>query len=372
MAQDENRRSRTATEIAVGTFATLGSLAIIVAALTIGAGFFIPLSIALLLFVLLTAIIQWIESRRFWGHHLPAWLSHVLGIGAVVLGLSVIVLILDRQAVQVAAAVPKYQERFASILERVVSVVGQNNAKLVEQQLNSLDFSSLAVNAVGQAGGFLGGLVLVLLYIAFMLAERGPMTRKLPLAIGDRAQHERILAVIQEVVVALQSYVGVKTLCSALNGILCFIVLRLIGLDFAETWALLAFALNFIPSIGAFIGVLLPAIVALVQFDAIGPFILVVVGCGIVQFSVGSILEPAIMGKSLNLSPFMVILSLTVWGTLWGVAGAFLSVPITVCLLIVCSHIPAIRPLAILLSGHGTLPKSDAPSAAAAQAEHRD
>ena len=341
---------------AVWVFAVLGSVAIVVTGLILGASFFIPLSIALLLFVLLTAIIQWIASLRLFGLSCPRWLAHLAGIGTVFLGIFVVVMILGRQASQVTAAIPKYQERFVSILERVISVVGEKNAKMAEARLNDIDVSGMAVEAVDQAGGFLGGLILVILYIAFMLAESGPMTRKLPIAIGDREQHARLMRLTREVVRALQLYVGVKTFCSALTGTVCYIVLRLIGLDFAETWGLLTFALNFMPTIGAILAVCLPALVALVQFETIGPFLMVVLGCGVVQFAVGNVLEPAIMGRSLNLAPFMVMLSLTVWTTIWGIAGAFLSVPITVCLLILFGHIPATRPLAILMSGDGVLP----------------
>ncbi|MEM7319784.1 MAG: AI-2E family transporter [Pseudomonadota bacterium] len=356
MSDSKEHGAALSTEYAVCVFAILGSIAIVVTALALGASFFIPLTIALLLFVLLTATIQWIATREWRGHTCPRWLAHILGIGAVILGLFVAVTIIGRQASQVTTAIPKYQERFASIFERFVSVVGEENAKMAKEQLSSIDLSGIAVDAADQAGGFLGGLVLVILYIAFMLAERGPMARKLRLAIGDQEQHVRIQKVAGEVVNALQLYVGVKTLCSAMTGTLCYLVLRFVGLDFAETWGLLTFGLNFIPSIGAILAVFFPAVVALVQFEAIGPFMAVVLGCGLVQFVIGNIFDPAIMGRRLNLAPFMVILSLTVWSTLWGIAGAFLSVPITVCLLIVFGHIPAIRPLAILMSGDGLLP----------------
>ncbi|WP_164658933.1 AI-2E family transporter [Tropicibacter sp. Alg240-R139] len=359
MDKKEEHISGLSTQYAVSVFAILGSIAIIVTALILGATFFIPLSIALLLFVLLTATIQWITSLEWRGYSCPRWLAHILAICGVILGLFGAATIIGRQASQVAAAVPLYQERFAQIFQRIISVVGEENAKMAKEQLSSLNISGVAVDAADQAGGFLGGLILVILYIAFMLAEAKPMTRKMSLAFRDSERHERIQRVSKEVVSALQLYVGVKTLCSAVAGALCYTILRLVGLDFAETWALLTFALNFIPSIGAIVAVLFPAIVALLQFESIGPLSFVLLGCGLVQFVVGNIVEPAIMGRRLNLAPFMVILSLTVWSTIWGIAGAFLSVPITVCLLIAFGHVPAGRPLAILMSGDGLLPQPE-------------
>lgn len=359
MAKNESRSSGLSMQYAVGVFSVLGSIAIVVTALILGASLFIPLTIALLLFVLLTATIQWIASLEWRGHSCPHWLAHILAISAVILGLFGAAAVVGRQASQVASAVPLYQERFAQVFEKAISVLGKQNASLAKEQLGSLDLSGVAVDAADQAGGFLGGLILVFLYIAFMLAEAKPMRRKISLAFQDAEQHARIQRISKEVVGALQLYVGVKTLCSAVAGALCYTVLRLVGLDFAETWALLTFALNFIPSIGAIVAVLLPATVALVQFDSIGPLLVVLLGCGLVQFVVGNIVEPAIMGRRLNLAPFMVILSLTVWSTIWGIAGAFLSVPITVCLLIAFGQVPAVRPLAVLMSGDGLLPSSD-------------
>ena len=101
---------------------------------------------------------------------------------------------------------------------------------------------------------------------------------------------------------------------SALTGVCCYVVMRLIGIDFAATWALLIFFLNFIPNIGSIVGVSLPALVALVQFDTLGPFVIVVVGLTSINLAIGSVLEPMLMGKTLNMSPFAIILSLGVLG----------------------------------------------------------
>lgn len=356
MIDTEERGLIAFKDTALSIFAVLGSVALIVTGLILGASILIPLSIALLLFILLMAIFKWFASRRILGFSCPEWLAHILGIAAVFLGLFVIVMILGRQAEEVQAAIPKYQERFVGIVEKLVSIVGQDNATMVKNKLSSVDLSGVAVDAVDQAGGFLGGLVLVVLYVAFMMAERRAMSQKLPIALADRALHTHVLHILREIAVAMQLYVGVKTLCSTLAGLGTFFLLHFVGLDFAETWGLLTFALNFIPTIGAILAIALPALVSLVQFETLGPFLVVILGCGMVQFLVGGVLEPMIMGRRLNLAPFMVIVSLVVWGKLWGIAGAFLSVPMTVCILIVFGHIPATRPVAVLMSGDGILP----------------
>ena len=172
---------------------------------------------------------------------------------------------------------------------------------------------------------------------------------------GADMSPEQFAALLDAISISLQRYVGVKTLISLITAGISYSIFRLLGLEYAETWAVLTFALNFIPSIGSIIAVIFPAMIALVQFESIAPFLVVVLGCGTIQFLIGNFLDPALLGRSLNMSTFLVILALMFWTTVWGLIGAFLSVPLTVCILIVFSHIPALRPVAILMSLDGRL-----------------
>ena len=150
-------------------------------------------------------------------------------------------------------------------------------------------------------------------------------------------------------------YVGIKTLVSLMTSLFSYLVMRLIGLDFAEFWAFLIFILNFIPFIGSIIATILPATLALIQFTTFTPFFIVAGGVTLVQFIVANLIEPRLMGHSLNLSPLVIFLSLALWGALWGIAGMFLCVPLTVIIVIVLSYFPQTRPIAIVLSKDGRM-----------------
>ncbi len=330
-------------------------LSLVIFGLVQGAGFLVPLTFALLVFVLLTAVIDRVGRVEVAGHRMPGVLAHLIGILIILSGLLVIGLILANQTDDVADALPRYSARFDGLTAAIVSVIGEENARSVVEAMQNADVSAWVVNALGSAGGFLGALFLVALYVPFMMVERRPMRRKFAIAARDEHTGSDIRDMVHSISAGLRRYIGVKTFVSLLTGVFSYAVMKPLGLDFAETWAVLAFALNFIPSIGSILGVVFPALVAIVQFDTITPFLIIVLGCGTVQFSIGNILEPAITGRSLNLSSFLVILSLTFWSTIWGVAGAFLSVPITVCMLIVFAHIPSTRWLAVLMSGDGDL-----------------
>ena len=138
---------------------------------------------------------------------------------------------------------------------------------------------------------------------------------------------------------------------------LAYAVMRWVGVDFAGFWAVMVFFLYYIPTVGSILAIVAPALLTLVQFDHLTPFLIVLIVIGTIQIVTANVIEPAIMGRSLNLSPLVVILSLMVWGTMWGVVGMFLCVPIMVVLLIVLAHFETTRPVAILLSADGRIPE---------------
>jgi predicted PurR-regulated permease PerM len=105
--------------------------------------------------------------------------------------------------------------------------------------------------------------------------------------------------------------------------------------------------------VGSVLGVVFPVLMAVVQFQELGPILTLLLALTAVQFLIGNFLDPYVMGNSLNLSPFAILISLAVWSELWGIPGAFLAVPITAILTIVFSEFPGTRPVAVLLSQNG-------------------
>ncbi len=120
-------------------------------------------------------------------------------------------------------------------------------------------------------------------------------------------------------------------------------------------WALLMFLLNYIPTVGSLIATIFPAVFSLVQFGEFTPFLIILIGLGILEWFVGNVLEPKIMGNSLNISPLVTIIALVIWGQIWGITGMLLSVPITVTMVIICSQFKNTKAIAILLSENGEL-----------------
>jgi len=149
----------------------------------------------------------------------------------------------------------------------------------------------------------------------------------------------------------IRRYIAIKVAVSALTGILIWGSLKLIDLELAALFGMLAFVLNFIPNIGSVISTLLPIPIAAAQFQSPWPIIFVVAVPGTIQMIVGNVLEPKVMGERLNLHPITVLLALSFWGLLWGVAGMFLAVPLTGILRIILMQFETLRPIGNLLIG---------------------
>lgn len=145
-------------------------------------------------------------------------------------------------------------------------------------------------------------------------------------------------------------YLRVFTLTALIQGMVVFLFALLVGLDFAFVWGLLAFLLNYVPTIGSVIAVIPPSLFALVQFDNPTRALLVFLGMAAVQLICGNYVDPLLQGRFLKLSPVVVLISITFWGWIWGIPGAFIGVPITLGLVIAADHFPNTRWIARLLS----------------------
>ena len=287
---------------------------ITLALLWIGRNFLVPLVLAFLTWGLLNALSDRIQKIRMGSISIPRWLATFLAITTLGLFLLGIYLLLASQATDLVAAGPVYQENFSHLLTRLMSWAGIEQLPSTDSLFQNLNIGSILSLVGGSVGGSFTSIVLVVIYTGFLFAEQHVVPSKLAALHSSTEEAEKTRLIFSEIATQVQRYIGMKTLVSLLTGILSYGILKLVGVDFAAVWALLIFLLNYIPNIGSILGVIFPALLTLVQFDTLTPFLLITVGLGTVQFIVGNVVEPAFMGKSLNLSSFMIILSLTFWG----------------------------------------------------------
>jgi len=153
----------------------------------------------------------------------------------------------------------------------------------------------------------------------------------------------------------LSRYIALKSLVNLSSACLAFVLMWLVGIDSPFFWAALIFFFSFIPVVGPILATLFASVFSLLQFGDFVPFLIILCGVTTIQLIIGNYVEPRLMGNTLNISPLVAILSLAVWGALWGITGMLLSVPISVAIIIILSQFDGTRPVAILLSERGRL-----------------
>jgi predicted PurR-regulated permease PerM len=326
---------------------------VVVAGLVYGRSFLLPLAIAIFLWNVLEAMIQGIASVRLGTYKLPRWIAAILGTATIAFGFYLILTILLGQADAIGAAWPRYVARFESIVSDLTQWLGPERSAKLRDAVAEIDLTRQIPGFIASTQSIIVSLLLVAAYIGFLFVEGSHLGEKVAAMFPDERGARDTTLLFATISESVQRYIWIKTVVSVLTGVACYAVLRWLGIDFAETWALLIFALNYIPNIGSIVGVAFPALLALVQFETLGPFLILVLSLTAIQLAIGSMLEPMLMGSTLNMSPFAIILGLSFFGTIWGIVGMFLSVPILVVVMIVCAHVPSWRWVAILLSKDG-------------------
>lgn len=322
--------------------------------LVVGKTFLVPLAVALMIWYVINAL-----SRTFTKIipkiDEPNWLTMLLALISIGMFLSLAIDMVSNNIAQVNAAASDYKANFDILVGKITSNPRLAVLPNVGEMVKSIEIAPLISTLASTFTSMIGNISLVLFYVMFMLLEQGTFNKKIRAIFPEQKQQNSVMSILSHAQEDIQTYLWIKTVTSSITGLVSYAILVWVGVDFAGFWAFTIFMLNFIPTIGSIIATLFPAVLALIQFDTLTQFFIVLAAVGAVQVVVGNFLEPKLMGNTLNVSPFVVMMSLTLWGSIWGVAGMFLSVPITVMLLIVFAHFDKTRALAILLSGDGNL-----------------
>jgi predicted PurR-regulated permease PerM len=163
---------------------------------------------------------------------------------------------------------------------------------------------------------------------------------------------QSLLVAAEEIADKFQKYMVVRTTMSLLTGVVVWSFALVAGIELATAWGVIAFVLNYIPFIGPLIATVFPTLFVLVQSGSWQVCLAVFAGLNFIQFVFGSYLEPRISGAALSMSPFIVLLVVFFWSFLWGIAGAFIGLPIMIAVLTICEQHKSTEWIALLLSGH--------------------
>lgn len=325
--------------------------------LTIGKAIFVPAVLGAVIVYVIVGLAHVLGRLPGLGLVLPLRLRYVVSMLAIALAFLALAYLIMANKERAMALAPQYQESLLAAIQRLAVYLGIETeptwATLRQDLIGLINLQRLFGSLLASVSSIVVTFVVVFLYATFLLVERAAFETKLANLSDDPKRVARIREVIHTINRRIGSYLALKTVLSVLLGALSWLIMWHFGLDFAVLWAVLATFLNFIPYIGSALGVAIPVLMAVVQFTDPAVIFWLLLALAAVQFGIGNFLDPYIMGNSLNLSPFAILISLAVWSELWGIPGAFLAVPITAIMTIVFSEFSGTRPVAVLLSKSG-------------------
>jgi predicted PurR-regulated permease PerM len=218
----------------------------------------------------------------------------------------------------------------------------------VLDELKRIPIGSLAFSTVSSIANLVVDFLLVFLFSLLILASKYTITRKV-LRSFPRKEAKHLVMVLLHIDKDLRKYVGIKSFVSMIIGASSGVALSLFQVEFAIVLGFLTFALNFIPYLGSLVAVILPVLIALVQFASVGKALWILLVLVILQNAVAQVLEPNLVGSGLKITIPVVFFALFFWGWFWGAPGVLLAIPLTTSIKIVLEDIPTLRPVALLL-----------------------
>ncbi len=323
----------------------VGAAAVVVlAGLKAAQSLVIPFLLALFLAIICAPAVSWLTKRR-----VPAGLA-VLVVVIVLLALFTgFGAVVGTSVDDFAAFASQYQNRFDGLVSSFTSWLEARDIDSESLDILQMVQPGKLMNLLGgvlkNLAAVLSNLFLIILTMIFLLLEAASFPTKMRVAMGDRRFDMDNLG---QIVTQVQHYLGIKTATSLVTGLLIGFWTAVIGLEFAVVWGLIAFLLNYVPSIGSIVAAIPAVLLGLIQ-GGIGYALLVAVGFVVVNVTIGNFIDPYLMGRTLGLSTLVVFLSLVFWGWMWGSIGMLLSVPLTMIIKILFDNTDDLRWVAVML-----------------------
>ena len=318
---------------------------IVVSGLKMAGPLLVPFLLAVFIAMIVSPLLAWLKSFR-----VPSVLA-ILLVVLLLLGVGLILgAVIGSSLTDFRQEVPAYSQKLSAMSERAQQWLSLRGFEIDAQQWqNSFDpgaVMKLVGSTLASFGNVMTNAVMILLTVIFILTENIGFGEKLRLARGKGVSAEWLSKFSGSV----HSYLAIKAAISAGTGVIIFIWLTILGVDYAVLWGLLAFLLNFVPTVGSFIAAVPAVLLALVQLGAVyaglslGGFI-------VVNLVMGNVIEPRLMGKGLDLSPLVVFVSLVLWGWVLGPVGMLLSIPLTIMIKIALESQSETRWISVMLGG---------------------
>lgn len=325
----------------------LAAFVVIIAGVMSAKPLIIPFLLAAFFAIICGPPLQWMRTKG-----IPPFLSVIMLVVLLIILEIIIAGLIGSSLADFSKNLPHYQSRLKEILGGSVAWLHKHGVQITSEvimkQFDPGKLMGLAANTLDTMGGLLTNTFMIILTIVFILLEAAGFSDKLKAMAGDR---DASLSEYGQIIDGVNKYMILKTGTSLLTGILVTISLKIIGVDFPIMWGLVAFLLNFIPTVGSIIAAIPAVLLALVQLGP-GPATAAAGAYLVINVIVGNILEPKVMGSGIGLSPLVIWVTMAFWGWVLGPVGMLLSVPLTMTLKIALQGNEQTRWIALLLGSN--------------------
>ncbi len=300
----------------------MAAVVIVLAGIKAASVIVVPFLLALFLAIILSPLFLWLQKKG-----LPQGLSLLVVVIVLFGSIATLIMLIGNSVQDFTHNVPLYEAKLRTDFSNFLGVLDHYNIKLPKEDILAMFATDSVMEYIARTLRSLGGLLtnslMIIVTVLFMLMEISNFRKKLQ---NSKSQSLQSLLHVSE---NIKHFILLKSMTSAATGIIVTVALKIIGVDYAILWGVVAFLLNFIPNIGSILAAIPAVLMALVQFDVTTALVVSGVYAAI-NVTIGSILEPRIMGEGLGLSTLVVFLSLIFWGWLLGPVGMLLSVPLTI------------------------------------------
>lgn len=310
----------------------------------------VPFVIAFVFAVLVNALVRFIRSRR---PKAPDWV--VAGTAALVVMLLAGggIFAMAQGMVQIVAQGPQLADRLDQIVQDIGRSMHLREQVHLSTIIGSISVPQIAGSVLSSLQGIATGFLLMVVYFGFMIAGRDRVSRKIDNAVGSSDRAKTIKQVVGRAAADIETYVLVQTITGLMLTASALIVMAIVGLSNVLFWTVIFFLLTFIPNIGITIGSILPSLFALVQFPTYWQAIAIFAVTQVAATVVGNFIYPRMQAETQNIDPVVTLLALSFWTVLWGLAGAFLAVPLTLMSMMVFAQFKETKWVAAFLSNDG-------------------
>lgn len=329
--------------------------------LWLGRSILIPLLIAAFLWYLMNAISDYYRKvlpvknpetkpeKTYW--HIFNWIANIASLATICFVIYLFITQIKPMFSELASMLPMLQDKLTQFGAYLSGVVGiKFDASMIP------NITKIAANIGASVASAATSMGMVFVYMIFMFIEQSTFNQKFSALFNNKRQYKKSRYILDSIDSNMKKYLFVKTTISAITGLLSFVWLQLIDVEFAGVWAFIVFVTSYIPTIGAIIACALPILYSLAMAPTLQQPILTAVGLITLQILFGNLLEPKLTGKTLNISTLAILINLVFWGIIWGIAGMFFSVPLLVAIYIICAQFDSTRWVAVLLSADGNIP----------------